>query len=179
MRSVGSMKSEHWVLRGLELGGAGDVLTHLLGLEVRSKLLARRGDFSGALTLAQQADELAGTTQAPLLKADAALALAEVLYLSGNIAGAGEQAARAMDHFERKGSTAGVALRCSVSSDRGMRCRTVSRRPSTHGPMPARICADDHLRWVWSREPRERGLLQRLRRPSRHPSPHLASSARR
>lgn len=97
------------MLRGLELGGAGDVLTHLLGLEVRSKLLARRGDFSGALTLAQQADELAGATQAPLLKADAALALAEVLYLSGNIARAGEQAARAIDHFERKGSTAGVA----------------------------------------------------------------------
>jgi class 3 adenylate cyclase/tetratricopeptide (TPR) repeat protein len=103
-------EAELWALRGLEVGGAGDVLTQLLGLEVRSKLLARRGDFSGALTLAKQADELAGATQAPLLKADAALALAEVLYLSGNIAGAGEQASRARDHFERKGSTAGVAL---------------------------------------------------------------------
>jgi class 3 adenylate cyclase/tetratricopeptide (TPR) repeat protein len=102
-------ESEQWAVRGLEVGGAGDVLTQLLALEVRSKLLARRGDFSGALTMAKQADELAGTTQAPLLKADAALALAEVLYLSGNIMGARGHAERAIEQYERKGSTAGVA----------------------------------------------------------------------
>ncbi len=102
-------EAEQWALRGLEVGGAGDVLTQLLALEVRAKLVARRGDLGPGLRLAEQADALAKTTEAPLLKADAALALAEVQYLSGNFEEAHEHGRRAREHYERKGSTAGVA----------------------------------------------------------------------
>jgi class 3 adenylate cyclase/tetratricopeptide (TPR) repeat protein len=102
-------ESEQRVLRGLELGGAGDVVTQLLALEVRGKLSARRGDHSTALNLVQQADELVGATQAPLLKGDAALALAEVLHLAGSVARAEEETQRAIDHYQGKGAAAWVA----------------------------------------------------------------------
>jgi tetratricopeptide (TPR) repeat protein len=102
-------ESELWALRGLEVGGAGDVFTQLLALEVRAKLRARRGDFSGALGLAEQAVALAGTTQAPLEKAGAAVTLAEILHRSGNLAGAREQSGRAIEHYEAKRATEGVA----------------------------------------------------------------------
>lgn len=102
-------ESERWVLRGLELGGKGDVFTHLLGLQVRAKLLARRGDHGDALRLAREADHLASSTEAPLQKGDAALALAEVLHLAGNVAGAAAETRRAIEHYERKGATACVA----------------------------------------------------------------------
>jgi tetratricopeptide (TPR) repeat protein len=52
-------EAEQWALRGLELGGSGDVVTQQFGLQVRSKVLARRGDHSAALSLAEEADSLA------------------------------------------------------------------------------------------------------------------------
>jgi class 3 adenylate cyclase/tetratricopeptide (TPR) repeat protein len=102
-------ESEHRVLRGLELGGTGDVYTQLLALEVRSKLSARGGDHSTAQSLAQQADQLAGGTQGPLLKGDAALALAEVLHLAGSVARAEWETRRAIEHYQGKGAVACVA----------------------------------------------------------------------
>jgi class 3 adenylate cyclase/tetratricopeptide (TPR) repeat protein len=101
-------ESDRWALRGLELGGAGDVFTQLLALEVRSKILARRGDVAGALRLAELAGQLAATTQAPLEKAEAALALAEVLHLSGNTTDALQHTGRAIEYYERKRAPAGV-----------------------------------------------------------------------
>ena len=102
-------EAEHWVHRGLELGGAGDILTQLLGLGIRAKLLARGGSFDEALELAQRAVVLATTTQAPMEVAQVFLALAEVLYLSGDIPGAFEQSRRAVALYERKRGPAGVA----------------------------------------------------------------------
>jgi class 3 adenylate cyclase/tetratricopeptide (TPR) repeat protein len=101
--------SERWALRGLELGGKEDVYTLLIGLEVRAKLLARRGDHIGARSLAEEADRLAAPTEAPLSQGDAALALAEVLYLAGDLAGGALETQRAIAHYERKGATACVA----------------------------------------------------------------------
>jgi class 3 adenylate cyclase/tetratricopeptide (TPR) repeat protein len=101
-------EAEQRVLRGLELGGTEDVYTQLLALEVRAKLSARRGDESAALSLAQEADRLAGTTQAPLLKGDAAFTLGEVLYLAGSVALAGREVERAIEHYREKGATASV-----------------------------------------------------------------------
>jgi len=71
--------SERWALHGLELGGKEDVYTLLIGLEVRAKILARRGDHTGARSFAEEADRLAAPTEAPLSQGDAALALAEEL----------------------------------------------------------------------------------------------------
>jgi ATP/maltotriose-dependent transcriptional regulator MalT len=102
-------EAERRVLRGLEFGGAGDVVTQLVALQVRAKVSARRGDHSAALSLAQEADQLAGTTQAPLLKGDAALALAEVMHLAGSIALADQEVERAIEHYRRKGAVASVA----------------------------------------------------------------------
>jgi len=102
-------ESEHWALRGLELGGKEDVYTLLIGLGVRAKLLARRGDLTGALALAREADHLAVPTEAPLSQGDAALALAEVLYLAGDLASGALETQRAIAHYERKGATACVA----------------------------------------------------------------------
>ena len=40
-------ESEQWALSGLELGSSDDLATQFLGLSVRSRLLARKGDISG------------------------------------------------------------------------------------------------------------------------------------
>jgi class 3 adenylate cyclase/tetratricopeptide (TPR) repeat protein len=102
-------ESEQWVLRGLELGASEDALTQVCGLGVRSKLLARKGDGSAALALAELADGLARATDAPEQQGDAALNLAEVLYLTGDRTRAEEAARRAIDCYRRKGATAYVA----------------------------------------------------------------------
>jgi class 3 adenylate cyclase/tetratricopeptide (TPR) repeat protein len=102
-------ESEAWVVKGLEMGGTLDVYTQLTGLQVQAKLLARRGDFTGALSTVQRADQLAMTTEAPLLKGDGALALAEVLHLSGDDHGARQAIGRAVEQYEEKGTTAYVA----------------------------------------------------------------------
>jgi tetratricopeptide (TPR) repeat protein len=102
-------ESEERVLRGLEFGGSDDVVTQLLALQVRAKLSARGLDHFTAFSLAVQAVELAGATQAPLLKGDAALALAEVLHLAGEVSQAEAETERAIEHYAGKGAVACVA----------------------------------------------------------------------
>ena len=99
-------EAEHWVLRGLELGGPDDVSTQVCGLCVRSKLLARTGDLDAALALAKQADSLARASDAQIERGDAALNLAGILHLTGDQAGAGVAARRAIRCYRRKGATA-------------------------------------------------------------------------
>ncbi|MEA2637016.1 MAG: hypothetical protein QOE18_73, partial [Chloroflexota bacterium] len=101
-------EAEQRVLRGLDFGGAGDVSTQLLALQVRAKVSARRGDHPTALSLAQEAIRLAATTQAPLLAGDAVLVLAEVLHLAGSVALADEEVERAIEHYRGKGAVASV-----------------------------------------------------------------------
>jgi class 3 adenylate cyclase/tetratricopeptide (TPR) repeat protein len=102
-------EADQWALRGLELGGTDDMYTQMLGLEVRAKVLARHVDFAEAFNLAERAAQLAASTQAPFEKAWAALALGEVLFLSGNVTGALEQSGRAAALYESKRAPAGVA----------------------------------------------------------------------
>jgi len=102
-------ESGQWAARGLELGSSDDLATQLLGLSVRSRLLARKGDISAALALAEQVDRLARTSDDPRDPADAALNRAEINYLAGNHARASEMIDEAINHYLRKGATAYVA----------------------------------------------------------------------
>jgi len=102
-------ESELWALRGLELGSKDDLATQVMGLSVRSRLLARKGEASAALALAEDTDSLAGTTDSPWLQGDAALSLAEVLHLTGDRTRAAELTQRAIDCYQRNGMTARVA----------------------------------------------------------------------
>jgi class 3 adenylate cyclase/tetratricopeptide (TPR) repeat protein len=102
-------ESEQWALRGLELGSRDDLATQVMGLGVRSRLLARKGEASAALALAEEADSLAKTTDSPWEQGDAALSLAEVMQLTGDHMRATEMTQRAIECYQRNGSTARVA----------------------------------------------------------------------
>ena len=101
-------EAELWVTRGLEHGGSGDVLTQSMGMQLRAKLLARRGDSSAALSLARQADEIVRSTQAPVVQGDAALTIAEILFLAGSPAKSDVALQHAVDLYEQKGVSACV-----------------------------------------------------------------------
>ena len=101
-------ESDQWALRGLELGGSDDLATQLLGLSVRSRLLARKGDISAALALAGQVDRLARSSDDPRDPGDAALNHAEIRYLAGDHTQANEMIGQAIEHYKRKGATAYV-----------------------------------------------------------------------
>ncbi len=78
-------------------------------MQVHAKVLARRGDHEAALGVAEQANDLADSIQAPVLQGDAALDLAEVLQLAGSRARAEVESDRAIQLYEQEGATACVA----------------------------------------------------------------------
>lgn len=98
-----------WAVRGLELGSSDDLATQVFCLGVQAKLLARKGEARAALALAEQVDRLARTSQDPRNQGDAALYLAEILYLAGDSTRAEEMTQRAIDCYQRKGATAFAA----------------------------------------------------------------------
>jgi class 3 adenylate cyclase/tetratricopeptide (TPR) repeat protein len=102
-------ESGQWALRGLQLGSSDDLTTQVIGLGVRSKLLARQGDLTAAAALARQADDLVGATDALEYQGDAALNLAEVRHFAGDQAGTEKAAERAIDRYRRKGAAARAA----------------------------------------------------------------------
>ena len=102
-------ESEQWALRGMELGSKDDLATQVAGLSVRARLLARKGETSAALALAERADSLARTTDCPWLQGDAALDLAEVMYLTGDCSRATQTTQRAIECYQRNGATARIA----------------------------------------------------------------------
>ena len=102
-------ESEQWALRGLELGGKDDVATQLFGLSVRSRLLARKGEFGAALALAERVDALASTVDNPRDLGDAALNRAELMHLTGDRGQAESMTQRAIDCYQRNGATAPAA----------------------------------------------------------------------
>jgi tetratricopeptide (TPR) repeat protein len=118
----------HWALRGLELGSSEDLATQLAGLGVRATVLARRADVRAALALAEEAESLARTTDSPVAQGNAALALAEVLYLSGDHGRGAELAQLAIEHYQRKGATAYAA--------RAQRLQAALAALSATGPGP-------------------------------------------
>ena len=101
-------ESEQCALRGLALGSSHDLATQFLGLSVRSRLLARKGDITAALALADQVDGLAATSDDPRDPADAALNRAEITSLDGDHGRASELISQAIEHYQRKGATAYV-----------------------------------------------------------------------
>src|SRR6266550_5365579 len=100
-------EAEQWALRGLELG-TDDLTTQVLGLGVRSQVLARKGQASAALALAEEADSLARTSDSPWEHGDAALDLAEVMHVTGDRTRAAEMTQRAIDCYQRNGATARI-----------------------------------------------------------------------
>jgi class 3 adenylate cyclase/tetratricopeptide (TPR) repeat protein len=102
-------EAERWALRGLELGSSDDLATQFLGLSVRSRLSARKGDMTAALALAERVDGLARVSDDPRDPADAALNRAEISYLAGDHAQVTELVDDAVKHYARKGATAYVA----------------------------------------------------------------------
>jgi tetratricopeptide (TPR) repeat protein len=98
-----------WARRGLELGSSDDLATQVGGLGVQAKLLAREGETSAALELAERVDRLARTSQDPRYPGDSALYLAEILYLAGDPTRAAEMTQRAIDLYQSKGATAFAA----------------------------------------------------------------------
>ena len=95
-----------WAVRGLKLGSSDDLATQVFSLGVQAKVLARRGETSAALTLAEQVDRLARTSDDPRNPGDTALYLAEIMYLSGNPTRAGKLVQRAIDLYKSKGAIA-------------------------------------------------------------------------
>ena len=102
-------ESEQWALRGLELGSSDDLATQFLGLSVRSRVSARKGNIGAALALAEQVDRLAGTSDDPRDPADAALNRAEITHLAGDGSRASELIGQAIEHYQRKEATAYIA----------------------------------------------------------------------
>jgi tetratricopeptide (TPR) repeat protein len=98
-----------WAERGLELGPEDDLSAQVPGLSTRSRLLAHQGDTTAALALAQHVEELAKISDSHIYHGDAALHLAEVLYLTGDRPSAEAAVRRAIDCYQRKGATAYVA----------------------------------------------------------------------
>jgi tetratricopeptide (TPR) repeat protein len=102
-------EAERWALRAQELGSSDDLATQMFALGVRSRVLARNGDIGAALALASQVDALAAASEDPRDPGDAALNLAEIMYLAGDAQRAEEMTQRAIDCYLSKGATAFAA----------------------------------------------------------------------
>ncbi len=99
----------HWTEVAEEAGAEDDVITQLLILQVRSKVLARRGKNADAERLAREAVALSDSTDMLAERADAHVDLAEVLKLAGRHEEAAEALAKAEKLYAEKGYLVGVA----------------------------------------------------------------------
>ncbi len=102
---------EAWGLteRAEAAGAPSDVITQMLILQVRGKILARRGDLEEAERLARKAVALGDPTDSLEVKANSKCDLAIVLVAAGKQDEALDALAEAQALFEEKGHTAGVA----------------------------------------------------------------------
>ena len=102
---------EAWQLtdKAEEAGAADDVITQMLILQVRAKLLARRGEHAEAERLARSAVEWVEPTDALEYKANALRDLAIVLSAAGKSDEAIAALKQAQPLYEEKGHTVGVA----------------------------------------------------------------------
>jgi class 3 adenylate cyclase/tetratricopeptide (TPR) repeat protein len=91
-----------------DLSGADDWLTHLTIKHVRARLLARRGEFAEAVSLAREALALAEETDDPESQAWERVELAEILVPAGQPAEAEPLLEAAIELFEAKGHTFGA-----------------------------------------------------------------------
>jgi hypothetical protein len=102
---------EAWKLtdKAEEAGAPDDVITQMLILQARAKLLSRRGDHAEAERLALEAVDWGRPTDAPEVKANSLRDLAIVLGAGGKRDEALEALAQAQTFYEAKGHTVGVA----------------------------------------------------------------------
>lgn len=91
------------------LGADDDLATQTTWRRVRARLLAGEGNLDEAIALAGSAVSLVDDTECLPMAAEAHADLAEVLLLAGRDDEAEIEARRAIERFEAKGATAGVA----------------------------------------------------------------------
>jgi tetratricopeptide (TPR) repeat protein len=96
-------EAEEWARRSAELGTSDDVLKEMVSRQVRSKVLARRGDHDEAERLAREAVSIGEGTDSLIRQGDAHADLAEVLVLVGKHDEAATALREALDRYERKG----------------------------------------------------------------------------
>jgi class 3 adenylate cyclase len=101
-------EAEQLALEAEEAGGADDLETQRLALDVRAKVLARRGETAEAERLVRHVIGLLEPTDGLTGKAEALLALAEVLELAGRRGEAAAAAREAAELYAAKGAEAGV-----------------------------------------------------------------------
>ena len=99
----------HWTEVSEKAGAEDDVITRMLIMQVRAKLLARRGDHAEAERLAREAVMLSNTTDMPAEQANSLVDLAEVLMLAGRREEAAEALTNAERLFAEKGYLVAVA----------------------------------------------------------------------
>jgi class 3 adenylate cyclase/tetratricopeptide (TPR) repeat protein len=97
-----------WVERAAALADESDVESQISWRMPRARLLARRGFHAQAETIAREAVALADRTDDPTSKADARIALAEVLELAAKTDEAAEALRQAAEYFEAKGHVTGA-----------------------------------------------------------------------
>jgi len=93
----------HWTEVAEQAGAEDDVITRLLILQVRAKVLARRGDHAEAERVAREAVQLSEETDMLSEQGDARVDLAEVLTLAGRRDEAAEALAAAEALYTEKG----------------------------------------------------------------------------
>ncbi|HET7353812.1 MAG TPA: tetratricopeptide repeat protein, partial [Gaiellaceae bacterium] len=97
-------EAEEWALKGAAMGGSDDVTTQILALQVRAKVLGRRGEHDEAERIAREAATRADTTDNPIAQGDARRDLAEVLEVAGRRDEAAAVLHDALERYERKGA---------------------------------------------------------------------------
>ena len=95
-------EADTWAGRSAELGASDDVWKEMLWRQVRSKVLARRGEHAGAEQLAREAIAICDETEMLSQQGDAYADLAEVLILTGKPNEAGDALEQALNRYERK-----------------------------------------------------------------------------
>ena len=119
-----------------------DLKTTITWCSARAQALARAGDAGAALETAHRAVELAGPTDALADKADASMALAQVLLAAGRQHEARQAASTARKLYETKGHAVGVerAARLSGATAHG-EAEAASAR-AAEGPPARRVLGD-------------------------------------
>jgi tetratricopeptide (TPR) repeat protein len=96
--------AETMIGRALELGSSGDIWVQAAGMQVRAKLLARKGEHIEAGQLAREATALADGTDHLDRQGNAYADLGEVLLLGSKPDEAARAFEQALDRYERKGN---------------------------------------------------------------------------
>jgi class 3 adenylate cyclase/tetratricopeptide (TPR) repeat protein len=97
-------EADAWANRAAELGASDDALTQMLWRQVRSRVLARRGDAVAAEAMAREAVTISEHTDLLNAQGDVYSDLCEVLLLGGKPTEAGAALRQALERYERKGN---------------------------------------------------------------------------